>query len=257
MIWTCEDQRKLRFAVPENRLRVYDMRAVMHTLCDADSVLEIRRNFGIGILTALARIEGRAVGVMANNPLHLGGAIDADAADKASRFMQLCNAHGLPLVSLTDTPGFMVGPDMEAQAQVRHTSRMFVVAAKLKVPFFAIVLRKGYGLGAQAMTAGGFDAPVFTISWPTGEFGPMGLEGSVRLGFSKELQAQSEGSERDVLFAQLVAERYAVGKAINMAQTLEIDAVIDPSDTRSWLVRGLDSTTQLQGSRGHGFVDAW
>jgi acetyl-CoA carboxylase carboxyltransferase component len=160
-------------------------------------------------------------------------------------------------VSLTDTPGFMVGPDMEAQAQVRHTSRMFVVAAKLKVPFFAIVLRKGYGLGAQAMTAGGFDAPVFTISWPTGEFGPMGLEGSVRLGFSKELQAQSEGSERDVLFAQLVAERYAVGKAINMAQTLEIDAVIDPSDTRSWLVRGLDSTTQLQGSRGHGFVDAW
>jgi acetyl-CoA carboxylase carboxyltransferase component len=208
-------------------------------------------------LTALARIEGRAVGIMANNPLHLGGAIDADAADKASRFMQLCNAHGLPLVSLTDTPGFMVGPDMEAQAQVRHTSRLFVVAAKLKVPFFAIVLRKGYGLGAQAMTAGGFDAPVFTISWPTGEFGPMGLEGSVRLGFSKELQAQSEGAERDALFAQLVAERYAVGKAINMAQTLEIDAVIDPSDTRSWLVRGLDSTTQLQGSRGHGFVDAW
>ena len=256
-IWTCDDQRKLRFAVPENRLRVYDVRAVMYTLCDADSVLELRPHFGIGILTALARIEGRAVGIMANNPLHLGGAIDADAADKASRFMQLCNAHGLPLVSLTDTPGFMVGPDIEAQAQVRHTSRMFVVAAKLKVPFFAVVLRKGYGLGAQAMTAGGFDAPVFTISWPTGEFGPMGLEGSVRLGFSKELQAQPEGAERDALFAELVAERYAVGKAINMAQTLEIDAVIDPSETRSWLVRGLDSTTQLQGSKGHGFVDAW
>jgi acetyl-CoA carboxylase carboxyltransferase component len=256
-IWTCDDQRKLRFAVPENRLRVYDVRAVMHTLCDADSVLELRPHFGIGILTALARIEGRAVGIMANNPLHLGGAIDTDAADKASRFMQLCNAHGLPMVSLTDTPGFMVGPDIEAQAQVRHTSRMFVVAAKLKVPFFAIVLRKGYGLGAQAMTAGGFDAPVFTISWPTGEFGPMGLEGSVRLGFSKELQAQPEGAERDALFAQLVAERYAVGKAINMAQTLEIDAVIDPCETRSWLVRGLNSTTQLQGSKGHGFVDAW
>ena len=256
-IWTCDDQRKLRFAVPENRLRVYDVRALMHTLCDANSVLELRPHFGIGILTALARIEGRAVGIMANNPLHLGGAIDADAADKASRFMQLCNAHGLPLVSLTDTPGFMVGPDIEAQAQVRHTSRMFVVAAKLKVPFFAIVMRKGYGLGAQAMTAGGFDAPVFTISWPTGEFGPMGLEGSVRLGFSKELQAQSEGADRDALFAQLVAERYAIGKAINMAQTLEIDAVIDPSETRNWLVRGLDSTTQLQGSKGHGFVDAW
>ena len=255
--WTCDDQRKLRFAVPENRLRVYDMRGVMHTLCDTDSVLELRASFGVGILTALARIEGRAVGIIANNPLHLGGAIDADAADKASRFMQLCNAHGLPLVSLTDTPGFMVGPEIEAQAQVRHTSRMFVVAAKLQVPFFAVVLRKGYGLGAQAMTAGGFDAPVFNVSWPTGEFGPMGLEGSVRLGFSKELQAQPEGPERDALFAQLVAERYALGKAIHMAQTLELDAVIDPLETRSWLVRGLDSTTQLTGSTGQGFVDAW
>ena len=255
--WTCDDQRKLRFAVPENRLRVYDVRAVMHTLCDSDSVLELRPDFGVGILTALARVEGRAVGIMANNPLHLGGAIDAEAADKASRFMQLCNAHGLPMVSLTDTPGFMVGPEIEAQAQVRHTSRMFVVAAKLQIPFFSIVLRKGYGLGAQAMTAGGFDAPVFNVSWPTGEFGPMGLEGSVRLGFSKELQAQPEGPERDALFAELVADRYAVGKAINMAQTLEIDAVIDPCESRSWLVRGLDSTTLLQGSQGHGFVDAW
>jgi hypothetical protein len=256
-IWTCADQRKLRFAVPENRLRVYDVRSVMHTLCDSESVLELRPDFGVGILTALARIEGRAVGLMANNPLHLGGAIDADAADKASRFMQLCNAHGVPLVSLTDTPGFMVGPEIEAQAQVRHTSRMFVVAAKLKVPFFAVVLRKGYGLGAQAMTAGGFDAPVFNVSWPTGEFGPMGLEGSVRLGFSKELQAKPEGPERDALFAELVAERYAVGKALNMAQTLEIDAVIDPCETRQWLVRGLDSTTQLRGAQGQGFVDTW
>jgi acetyl/propionyl-CoA carboxylase alpha subunit len=255
--WTCADQRKLRFAVPENRLRVYDVRGVMATLCDTDSMLELRPEFGVGILTALARMEGRPVGIMANNPLHLGGAIDADAADKASRFMQLCNAHGLPLVSLTDTPGFMVGPEIEAQAQVRHTSRMFVVAAKLKVPFFAIVLRKGYGLGAQAMTAGGFDAPVFNVSWPTGEFGPMGLEGSVRLGFSKELQARPEGPERDALFAELVADRYAVGKAMNMAQTLEIDAVIDPCETRHWLVRGLDSSTQLQGAKGQGFVDAW
>ena len=255
--WTCDDQRQLRFAVPENRLRVYDVRTVMHTLCDSDSVLELRAHFGVGIVTALARIEGRSVGLMANNPMHLGGAIDADAADKASRFMQLCNAHGLPLVSLTDTPGFMVGPEIEAQAQVRHTSRMFVVAAKLEVPFFAIVLRKGYGLGAQAMTAGGFDAPVFNVSWPTGEFGPMGLEGSVRLGFSKELQAKPEGAERDALFAELVAERYAVGKAINMAQTLEIDAVIDPCETRSWLVRGLDASTPLRGAKGRGFVDAW
>ena len=255
--WRCDDQRKLRFAIPENRLRVYDIQTVIHTLCDEDSVLELRQAYGVGIVTALGRIEGRAIGVMANNPMHLGGAIDVDAADKASRFMQLCNTHGIPLLSLTDTPGFMVGPDIEAQAQVRHTSRMFVTAAKLAVPFFAVVLRKGYGLGAQAMTAGGFDAPVFTISWPTGEFGPMGLEGSVRLGFRKELEAQPEGTERDALFNQLVAERYAQGKAVNMAQTLEIDAVIDPCETRSWLVRGLDSTTILKGQAGNGFIDTW
>ena len=256
-VWRCDDQRKLRFAVPENRLRVYDIQTVIHTLCDEDSVLELRQAYGVGIVTALGRIEGRSIGVMANNPMHLGGAIDVDAADKASRFMQLCNTHGIPLLSLTDTPGFMVGPHIEAQAQVRHTSRMFVTAAKLAVPFFAVVLRKGYGLGAQAMTAGGFDAPVFTISWPTGEFGPMGLEGSVRLGFRKELEAQPEGPARDALFNQLLADRYAEGKAVNMAQTLEIDAVIDPFDTRSWLVRGLDSTTILKGQLGNGFIDTW
>jgi acetyl-CoA carboxylase carboxyltransferase component len=255
--WSQADQRQLRSAVPENRLRVYDIRQVIQILCDEDSVMELRADFGVGIITVLARIEGRAVGIMANNPLHLGGAIDVEAADKSSRFMQLCNAHGLPLVSLTDTPGFMVGPEIEAQAQVRHTSRMFVVAAKLKVPFFAVVLRKGYGLGAQAMTAGGFDAPVFTISWPTGEFGPMGLEGSVRLGFRKELEAQPEGPLRDALFNELVAERYAVGKALNMAQTLEIDAVIDPCETRSWIVRGLDSSGALHGANLNGFIDTW
>lgn len=258
------DQRLLRQAVPENRLRAYDMRAVLRGLVDTNSLLELRADFGVGILTALARIDGRAVGLLANNPLHLGGAIDADAADKASRFMQLCDAHGLPLVSLVDTPGFMVGPDIEAQAQVRHVCRMFVVAAQLRVPFFAVVLRKGYGLGAQAMTAGGFDAPVFNVSWPTGEFGGMGLEGAVRLGFRKELEAAPEGEARDTLFRELVAKQYANGEAINMATSLEIDAVIDPADTRAWLIDGLQSTaTQLQSLRserrtGRGrFVDAW
>ncbi len=181
------------------------------------------------MITALARIEGRPVGVIANNPRHLGGAIDVEAADKCARFMQLCNAHGLPIVSLTDTPGFMVGPDIEAQAQVRHACRMFVVAAHLSVPFFAVVLRKGYGLGAQAMTAGGFDAPVFTVAWPTGEFGAMGLEGAVKLGFRKELEAAAPGAERDALYQKLVAQQYENGQAMNMAATLEIDAVIDPA----------------------------
>jgi len=255
--WQCADQRLLRHAVPENRLRVYDMRRTAVTLADSGSWLELRAGFGAGIITALARIEGRPVALLANNPHHLGGAIDADAADKAARFMQLADAHGLPIVALVDTPGFMVGPDVEVQAQVRHVSRMFMVGAHLTVPFFSIVLRKGYGLGAQAMTAGGFDAPVFNVAWPTGEFGAMGLEGAVRLGFRKELEAAFAGAERDALFAKLVAQQYANGEAMNMARTLEIDAVIDPADTRAWLARGLAGCARAPRPAPPRFVDAW
>ena len=254
--WQCEDQRRLRHAIPENRLRVYDVRAVARGLFDTGSWLELRAGFGAGMVTGLARVEGRPVAVLANNPHHLGGAIDPDAADKAARFMQLANAHGLPIVALVDTPGFMVGPEIETKAQVRHTSRMFMIASHLRVPYFSVVLRKGYGLGAQAMTAGGFDAPVFNIAWPTGEFGAMGLEGAVRLGFRKELEAVPEGAERDALFQQLVARQYANGEAMSMAQTLEIDAVIDPADTRAWLARGLASATAAVGA-AQPFVDAW
>ena len=241
--------------VPENRLRAYDTRAAMAHMVDVGSLLPLRTGFGVGIHTALARIEGRPVGLLANNPAHLGGAIDADAADKAARFMQLCNAHGLPLVSLVDTPGFMVGPDTEKTAQVRHVSRLFVTAAKLRVPYFSVVLRKGYGLGAMGMTAGSFHAPVFNVAWPTGEFGAMGLEGAVRLGFRKELEALPEGAERDALFQKLLARQYAHGEALHMASTLEIDAVIDPADTRAWLARGLAGSRVREA--GAGFVDTW
>ena len=254
--WITPDQRLLRRVVPENRLRAYDTRAAMQGLVDEGSLLPLRTGFGTGIHTALARIEGRPVGLMANNPLHLGGAIDADAADKGARFMQLCNAHGLPIVSLIDTPGFMVGPEVEKTAQVRHVSRLFVAAGALRVPFFSVVLRKGYGLGAMGMAAGGFHQSFFTISWPTGEFGGMGLEGAVRLGFRKELEAVAEGPERDALFNQLVAQQYHHGEAMNMATTLEIDAVIDPADTRAWLARGLASA-RVRPVEGGRFVDTW
>jgi len=255
--WSADDARGLRHLVPEHRLRAYDMRRVVHALFDAGSVLELRAGWGPGMITALARLEGRPVGVFANNPLHLGGAIDPEAADKASRFMQLCDAHGLPLVSLCDTPGFMVGPEIERQAQVRHACRMFVTAAALRVPSFTVVIRKGYGLGAQAMALGGFDAPVFTIAWPTGEFGAMGLEGAVRLGFRKELEAQPAGPEREALYQKLVAQQYANGSAIHMATSLEIDAVIDPAETRDWLARGLRSASVPPRGQGRRFVDGW
>ena len=253
--WAEADPTVLRHALPENRVRVYDMCAVMQGVADTGSLLQLRAGFGAGIFTALARIKGKPVGLIASNPAHLGGAIDADAADKAARFMQLCNAHGLPLVSLVDTPGFMVGPEIEAQAQVRHVSRMFVAAAHLRVPFFAVVLRKGYGLGAMAMAGGGFHAPVFTVAWPSGEFGAMGLEGAVRLGYRKELEAAPEGPQRDALYQRHVDEHYAKGKAINMAATLEIDAVIDPAETRAWLARGLASARI--GERSAGGIDPW
>lgn len=249
------DPLQLRDALPENRLRSYDMRAVMALVADTGSVMELRGGFGVGIHTALARIEGRPVGLMASNPGHLGGAIDADAADKAARFMGLCNAHGLPLVSLIDTPGFMVGPEIETKAQVRHVSRMFVAAAHLRVPVLALVLRKGYGLGAMAMAAGGFHAPLLTAAWPSGEFGAMGLEGAVRLGYRKELEALPEGPLREQRLRERVAAQYEAGKAINMAATLEIDAVIDPAQTRAWLAAGLASAKT--GLRAPGGVDPW
>ncbi|HVL75954.1 MAG TPA: carboxyl transferase domain-containing protein [Noviherbaspirillum sp.] len=257
--WRCADQRMLRHLVPENRLRAYDVRRVIDTLADEDSVLELRREFGVGIITALVRIEGRPLGLIANNPLHLGGAIDADAADKAARFMQLCDAFDLPMLSLCDTPGFMVGPDAEKTAMVRHVSRLFVTAGSMDVPFFTVVLRKGYGLGAQAMAAGSFHAPLLTASWPSGEFGGMGLEGAVRLGYRKELEALTDPAERRALFDRLVGEYYEKGKAISMASFLEIDSVIDPMETRRWIMRGLRSVppARERGDRKRPFIDTW
>lgn len=257
--WTCADQRLLRAAIPENRLRVYDIRRVIEMLADQDSVLELRRAFAPGLITALVRIEGKPFGLLANNPMYLGGAIDAQAGDKAARFMQLCDTFGLPLLSLCDTPGFMVGPQAEKQATVRHVSRMFVAGASLQVPFFTVVLRKGYGLGAQAMAAGSFHAPLFTIAWPSGEFGAMGLEGAVRLGYAKELAAIEDPAQREALFERMVADAYRNGKAINMASFLEIDGVIDPAETRRWLMRGLNASHGFEDRErtGRRFVDTW
>jgi acetyl/propionyl-CoA carboxylase alpha subunit/acetyl-CoA carboxylase carboxyltransferase component len=256
--WDTADQRELRHLIPENRLRVYDIRQVIETLADSGSMLELRRQFAPGMITALIRIEGRPFGLMANNPMYLGGAIDAAGGDKAARFMQLCQAHGLPMVSLCDTPGFMVGPEAEQQATVRHVSRMFVTAASLQIPFMTVVLRKGYGLGAQAMAAGSFQAPLFTIAWPSSEFGAMGLEGAVRLGYAKELAAIEDEGERSAMFEQLVAELYQRGKGVSMASFLEIDAVIDPLETREWLLRGLNSAPTESLTKGlRPFVDTW
>ncbi len=257
--WACEDQRTLRHLIPENRRRVYDIRQVIHYLADKDSVLELRKGFAIGVITAFIRIEGKPMGLIANNPKHLGGALDAEGSGKAARFMQLCDVYRIPMVSLCDTPGFMVGPEAEKTGLVRHTSRLFTTGAKITIPFFTIVLRKAYGLGSMGMAAGGMHEPFFTISWPTGEFGGMGLEGAVRLGYRKELEAIEDLVEREALFQKMVAKSYKHGKAINTGAFLEIDEVIDPKDTRKWIVNGLlsNSATKDDGKAGRGFVDTW
>ena len=255
--WHAPDQRRLRRVIPENRLRVYEVRDVVSGLADQGSVLELRRGWGPGMVTALIRIEGRPYGVIANNPRHLGGAIDATAADKAARFMQLCEAHRLPLLALCDTPGFMVGPEAERTGLVRHVSRMFVTGAALTVPIYGIVLRKGYGLGAMAMMGGSFHAPFVTASWPTGEFGGMGLEGAVRLGYKKELDAEADPAKKQVLFEKLLGDYYREGKAVQYASATEIDAVIDPACSRSWIANARNAAPMTLSRSSRGFIDSW
>ena len=257
--WDCPDQLLLRGAIPEDRLRVYDGRAVLDGLADIGSVLELRSGWAPGMITALARLEGRPVGIIANNPGHLGGAIDSDGADKAARFLQLCDAHDLPIVFPCDTPGFMVGPEAERRAQVRHFARMFVVGASVTVPFVTVILRKGYGLGAQAMAGGSFRSPALTVAWPTGEIGGMGLEGAVRLGFRKELDAEEDPEARQALYERLVAAAYRNGQALNAASHFEIDDVIDPAETRTRILATLRAAPAppVREGKKRPCVDTW
>jgi acetyl-CoA carboxylase carboxyltransferase component len=257
--WSCPDQNSLRDVVPANRRRAYPIRKAIETLADVDSFIELRRAYGRGVVTGFIRLGGKPIGLIANDCMYLAGAVDAESAEKGARFLQLCDAFDLPILSLTDTPGFMVGPESDAQSAVRRMSSLFVTGASVTVPIVAIVLRKGYGLGAMAMTGGGFAAPVYTATWPTGEFGGMGLEGAVRLGYKKELEAVEDETEREVLFEKLLAKMYEKGKATEAATHLEIDAVIDPVDTREVILKALASAPKAKSShdKRRTFVDTW
>ncbi len=256
--WTVPDQDALRDAVPEGERRAYDVLPIVETLCDEDSVTVLRPDFAPELLTALGRIEGRTIGVVANDTRHTAGAITADAGDKAARFLQLCDAYGFPVVSLVDTPGMMVGPEAERTAMVRHTSRLLIAGARLSVPLVGVVLRRGYGLGAQAMLGGSTREPLMTLAWPGAHLGAMGLEGAVRLSMRKELEAIEDDAEREAAVQELVAQAQAHASALNVARHFEIDDVIDPAETRFVLTRLLDAADRegrLQGS--HRPVDAW
>ena len=243
--WEAVPQESLRDAIPEDRRWGYPVRNIIETLADAGSFLELQRIYGRSIITGFIRLEGKPVALIANDCQQLGGAVDATSAEKAARFLQICDAFSLPVLSLTDTPGFMVGPDSEVQGAVRRMSSLFLAGSKLRMPMVAIFLRKAYGLGAMAMTGGSFVAPVYAAAWPTGEFGGMGLEGAVRLGFKKELEAEEDPVQREQLFQQLVARMYEVGKASEAASYLELDAVIDPADTRAVVLRALAAARKV------------
>jgi acetyl-CoA carboxylase carboxyltransferase component len=250
------DQERLRALVPERERRAYDPRPIVETLADTGSVTFLREGFARGMVTALARIEGRPVGVIANDTRHLAGAITSDGADKAARFMQLCDAFGIPLVSLVDTPGIMVGPDAEATALVRHASRLLVAGAALRVPFVAVILRRGYGLGAQAMVAGSLHEPLLTVAWPGAELGPMGLEGAVRLGLRRELEAIADEAEREARVRELTAAAHENARAVNAAALFELDDVIDPAETRG-LIAATFAAAPPAAAPGGRFIDTW
>jgi acetyl/propionyl-CoA carboxylase alpha subunit/acetyl-CoA carboxylase carboxyltransferase component len=257
--WEAHDQRTLRHAVPENRLRLYNMRDILHTIADKDSVLEIREKFGIGIITAFIRVEGRPMGVIANNPHHLAGAIDSDGADKGARFMQLCDAFDIPLLNLIDCPGIMVGPDVERTALVRHCTRLFNAGANMTAPLFTVVVRKAYGLGAQAMLGAGALVGMFAVAWPTAEFAGMNIEGAVKLGYRKELAAIADPEARRAEFERMTAAAYDTAKAVNAVQGGGIDDVIDPADTRRWIANALTRLPPLPGRTGkkYPYLDTW
>ena len=239
--WQCAQQADLRDLMPADRRYVYDIRKIIQHLADSDSWLELSKQYGRAIATGFVRIEGKAMGLIANDCRVLGGAIDAEAADKAARFITLCNNFSIPLLSLCDTPGFMVGPDSEEQGAATRMAQLFIAGAKLTTPLVTIFLRKGYGLGAMAMAGGSFHQPIYSAAWPMGEFGGMGLEGAVRLGFKKELAAEKDQQAKDALFSKLLAEMYQRGQASEAAAHLEIDAVIDPAGTRSVVIRALNT----------------
>jgi acetyl-CoA carboxylase carboxyltransferase component len=251
------DQGRLRELVPERQRRAYDPRPIVETIADEGSVTFLRERFAPEMVTALARIEGRPVGVIANDTRHVAGAITGPASDKAARLLQLCDAFGLPVVSLIDTPGYMVGPEAEATGLVRHASRLLVAGAALRVPLLAVVLRRGYGLGAQAMVGGSLHEPLLTVAWPGAHLGPMGLEGAVRLALRKELEAIEGEEEREQRVRDLTAAAEENAKALNAAALFELDDVIDPAETRSLLAATLAAAGSPRTEAGHRFVDTW
>ncbi len=225
--------------IPDNRRRPYDMGKVMNALVDADSAFELAPRWGRSMLTALARIGGKTVGVYANQPKSpLAGAIDADAADKAARFIELCDAYDYPIVSLIDNPGYMVGPKAESEGIARHHARPLTALHHRSVPLYSIQIRKAYGLGPYAMSGWGSARrmPDLRLAWPSVESGGMSLEGAAYLVKRKEIQAADSPEE-----ALRIRDEYAetmrdASSGLRAARSYQFDDVLMPADTRPRLI---------------------
>jgi acetyl-CoA carboxylase carboxyltransferase component len=239
-----------------DRKRAYSMHGILDLITDdATPFFEVGPHWGDSVITGFIRVQGQALGIVASNVLSaLGGAVDAASAAKASRFMNvLTKTRAAHLLVLCDTPGFMVGPAAEPEGGLRAFAEYFARGADFVDKggrIFGLTVRKAYGLGAQALLGGSTIVPFHSASWPTGEFAGMGIEGAVKLGMSKELEAIADPAERAAAEQAFIDDMYYRGRAVSMAQTTEIDAVIDPAETRGWLERCVASVEPRNGFTG-------
>lgn len=251
------DAAKLREIVPADPMQGYNVRRVLDHLCDVDSILELRPRFGGAAVTALARIEGIPVGIVASQPTYLGGAIDSPTSDKIARFIQMCDAHDIPIVLLVDTPGLMVGPAVEKTALVRHSARILVALANATVPFLTVVMRKAYGLGYYVLGSKAL-SPALLLAWPTAEFGGMGLEGAAAIIWKKDFEAIADGDARKRALREKTEYLMRMNTALEVGGRFEYDDVIDPADTRAMLAKTLRALPRPAPRAGRKrVIDSW
>jgi acetyl-CoA carboxylase carboxyltransferase component len=228
---------KLIDVLPESGRQAYDMRKLVKLLVDHGDLFEIKPTFARNIVTGLARIEGRPVGVLANNPMFYGGALDVDASDKAARFVNLCDAYGIPLVFLQDVPGFMVGRKVEAQGIIRHGAKFLYAVSEATVPKLTVVVRKAYGAGYYVMCGAAYE-PDLLVAWPTAEISVMGPEGMVSIA-ARRFMKKGESPAKEVV-AQMAAAIRPYIDIMRVAGRALVDEVIDPRETRWYLARALE-----------------
>lgn len=250
-IVACDDpadrrDEELLTLVPANTRRAYDVRKVIGAIVDRDSIFEIKPTYARNVVTTLARLDGRPVGIVANQALHMGGTLDSNACEKAAHFISMCDAFGLPLVFLIDIPGFVPGTMAERQGLGRRSGRLVYELGNATVPRLSVILRKGYGMAYIAMNGGRSFDPDLVVAWPTAEICAMSIEGGVDVGFRKEIE---QAAEPEAKRAELIGNFRSHVDALYAAEGYGIDDVIDPRDTRLHLITTLNRAGDRRKSR--------